>query len=188
MLELPCKVSLLARPERIEQCESVSPELIHEMIDRLTDDFENVVIDLPKQLDARSIAALAQADLVLVVSQLSVPSMRNARRLSDSLCSLGIPKERIDFVANRVDGRSGRLTVKDLEETVGQPVLATVPNDFQFVARSIDVGRPLAALDRNSPVRSVIHDIARKILGSDQSPAEATPQGSGSFLGRLFSK
>jgi len=188
MHELPCNVSLLARREKIEQCESVAPELIHEMIQRMTHAYENVVVDLPQQIDARSIAALAQADLVLIVSQLMVPSIRNAKRLLDMLRSVGIPDDRIEFVVNRGDGRQGRLGVKDLEETVRKLVLATVPNDFDIVARSIDVGRPIAALDRNSPVRSAIRKIARKILGIHQGAADESPQGSPGFLGRLFSK
>lgn len=188
MYKLPCKVSLLSRPERIEQCETVSPELVHEMLERMTDAFEHVVVDLPKHVDSRSIAALARADLIVIVSQLLVPSMRNAKRLLDMLRRLGVPDERIEFVVNRADGRSGRLSVKDLEESVGKQVLAAVPNDFEFVARSIDVGKPIAALDRNSPVRSAIRQIAGKILGANQGPTEAEPQNSQSFLGRLFSK
>ncbi len=188
MHQLTCNVSLLSRPDKIEQCEPVTAGLIHEMLERMADVFENVVVDVPTQFDARSIAAIAQADLVIVVSQLLVPSVRNAKRLYDSLGRLGVPDDRIEFVVNRGDGRSGRLGVKDLEETVHKEVLAIVPNDFEFVARSIDVGRPIAALDRNSPVRSAIRQIARKIVGTTQGSDQGDDVVSQGFLGRLFSK
>lgn len=188
MHELPCRVSLLSRPDKIEQCDQVSPELIHEMLERMSEAFESVVLDLPTQIDARSIASLARADLIVIVSQLMVPSIRNAKRLRDTLSRLGVPDERIEFVINRSDGRAGRLGVKDLEETVHKPVLATIPNDYEFVARSIDVGRPIAALDRNSPVRSAIRQIARKILGGNSNSVEPETRREQGFLGRLFSK
>lgn len=185
---LPCNVSVLARPVCIEECEAITPDLIHEMLERMTEVFENVVVDLSQQLEPRSIAVLGQSDLVIIVCQLLVPSIRNARRLYDRLMSLGIPDERIEFVVNRGGGRSGRLTVKDIEETIRKPVLATVPNDFEFVARSIDVGRPIAALDRNSPVRAAIRQTARKILGVKNGCEDSKTEYSKSLLGRLFSK
>jgi len=188
MHQLPYNISLLSRPDSIEQCEPVTSELVHEMLERMTEVFENVVVDVPTQIDPRSVAALGQADLVIVVTQLLVPSVRNAKRLIDTLGRLGIPDDRIEFVVNRGDGRSGRLGVEDVEETVHKKTLAVVPNDFEFVARSIDVGKPIAALDRNSPVRSAIREIARKIVSHNKSSEKAETEPAQGFLGRLFSK
>ncbi len=187
MTSLPCKVAILSRPEMIEQEEVVTPEVIHHVVELLKSVYENVVIDMPGRLDQRAVATLGQADLIIVVCQLLVPSLRNAKRYYDALQRLGVPDDRIEFVINRSEGRSGRLTVKDLEEMTKKPVFACIPNDYQFVARSIDLGRPIAALDRNSPVRTAIRQMAAKIVSHSASKPEESENRRG-FLSRLLSK
>jgi pilus assembly protein CpaE len=100
---------------------------------------------------------------------------------------MGVPEERIEVVINRSDGKSGRLTERDVEETLKKPVFAIIPNDYQFVARSIDFGRPIAALDRNSPVRAAIRKMARKIV---TGPAVKPPEKEArkGLFSRLLSK
>jgi len=161
---MSCKVALLSRPESIEQCEAITPEVIHRVLELMTVVYENVVVDLPGRFDIQTIAAMGQADLILILCQLNVPNLRNAKRFYDTLIRMGVPEERIEIVVNRSDGRSGRITEADVVATVKKPVFATIPNDYQFVARSIDFGTPIASQDRNSPVRSAIRKMARKIV------------------------
>jgi pilus assembly protein CpaE len=184
---LPCKVALLSRPETIEQHEAITPEVIHRVIELMALVYENVVIDVPGRFDIQTIAAMGQADLILIICQLQVPSLRNAKRFFETLTRMGVPEERIEVVINRSDGKSGRLTERDVEETLKKPVFAIIPNDYQFVARSIDFGRPIAALDRNSPVRAAIRKMARKIV---TGPAVKPPEKEArkGLFSRLLSK
>lgn len=184
---LPCKVAILSRPEQVEQRESITPDTIHRVFELLAGSYENVVIDVPRDLNPPVIAALAQADLILIVCQLVVPSVRNAERFYHALLGLGVPEEKMEFVVNRCDGRSGRVTLKDLEATTKKPVYASIPNDYQFVARSIDFGRPIAALDRNNPVRAAIRKMAHRILHPSESESLEQPVRRG-LLSRLLAK
>lgn len=195
MTQLSEGVSLLTRPEALDQCESVTPELIERLLEVLSDSFEHVVLDVPGHFDPQTIPALTRADQILVVCQMFVPSIRNAKRFCMGLNHLGVPEDRIHIVVNRADGRSGRLTEKDVQETLKMPVFATVPNDFQFVARSIDVGKPIASLDQNNAVRAAIRKLAKKIL-ADQgtgthaaaAPANKPRDSRKGLIGRLLSR
>jgi pilus assembly protein CpaE len=188
LVTLPCKVAVLARPERIEESEHISPETVRRVLEMLANHYENVVMDVPRALSPVSELALSRADLILIISQLMVPSIRNAKRVLIALQSAGIPEERIRFVVNRADPRgNGRITIKDLEETVNKAVFACVPNDYQFVARSIDFGRPIAALDRNSAVRAAIRDIAKLLIAEDGKPGAKKSRRKG-FFSRLLTK
>jgi len=184
---LPCKVALLSRPETIEQHETITPQVIHRVLELMTVVYENVVVDLPGRFDVQTIAAMGHADLILIVCQLQVPSLRNAKRFYDSLMRMGVPEERIEFVLNRSDGRSGRITEADVVATVKKPLFAMIPNDYQFVARSIDFGRPIAALDRNSPVRAGIRKMARKIVVEHAAKPPPEEERKGIFS-RILSK
>ena len=184
---LPCKVALLSRPDTIEQHEAITPEVIHRVLELMKVVYENVVVDLPGRFDIQTIAALGQADLILIVCQLQVPSLRNAKRFYDTLMRMGIPEERIEIVVNRSDGRSGRITDADVVKSVQKPVFATIPNDYQFVARSIDFGRPIAALDRNSPVRAAIRKMAHKLVVEQATKPPQKEERKG-IISRLLSK
>lgn len=184
---LPCKVAILSRPEMIEQREAVTPDTIHRVIELLMGSYENTIIDVPRELNPWTAAAFSHAEPIFIVSQLLVPSIRHAKRYYDALLRTGIPEERLEFVVNRSDGRSGRVTVKDLEETVKKPVYACIPNDYQFVARSIDFGRPVASLDRSNPVRAAIGKMARKII-SETATQPIQKDERRSFLSRLLTK
>lgn len=187
MVELPCRVSVLGRPERLEDSDHVTPETVHRVIELLAGHFENIVIDVPRAMNPVSMAAMSVADTVLIVSQLMVPSIRNAKRLYAALLAMGVAEERLRFVVNRADQRSGgRVTTKDLEETVKKPIFGCVPNDYQFVARSIDFGRPIAAMDRNSPVRAAIRRIAKLVTADGGLPLKK--ESKKGFLSRLLTK
>ncbi len=184
---LSCNVAILSRPEIMEQHEAVTPETVHRVIDLLKSNYENIVIDTSRFITPITTAAYTHADIVLIICQLLVPSVRNAKRYYDAMQRLGVSAERIELVVNRGDGRSGRLTIKDLEETIQKPVFACIPNDYQFVARSIDFGRPVASLDQSSPVRTAIRKMAQKIV-SGSGPKARPKQDRRGFFGRLLTK
>ncbi len=191
MTALPEGVSLLTRPESIQQCEAVTPDVVERILEVLSSSFENVVLDVPGQFEPQTLPIFARADLILLVCQMLVPSIRNAKRFCAALNLLGVPLERIEIIINRADGRSGRLTEKDVEETIKKSIFATIPNDFQFVARSIDVGKPIASLDQNNAVRSAIRKIAKKVMtGTVQAPAAKEKEGEPKrgLFGRLLSR
>jgi len=186
---LPCKVALVARPAMIEQDESITAEIVHRVVELCTTAYENVVIDLPGHLDSRTTAALSQADVILIVCQLLVPSVRNAARLGEALAKFGIPEDRIQFVVNRAEGKTGRITIDDVEEAVKKPIFCCIPNDYQFMAKSIDFGRPAAAMDANNHVRTAIRKMATRIIAGDGPQGAATPPDARrGFLSRLLSK
>ena len=182
--KLPCRVSLLTRPKLVEQCDVITQELVKEVLDLLANDYENTVVDVPRRVDPCSYAAFKQADHVLIVCQLLVPSVHNAKRFYDALSRMGIPEERMVIIVNRADSKSSRISQDDIHQMIGKPVYATVPNDFEFVARSLDLGRPAAALDRKNYVRSAIRKIARKITGvEEETKNDAEKRG---LLARFF--
>lgn len=184
---LPCNVAILTRPEMIEQQEQVTPDTIQRVLGLLMAGYENTVIDVPHHFDACTAAAFAQSEVIFIVCQLLVPSIRNVKRYYDALRQIGVPEEHVEVVVNRDAGRDGRLTVKDVEDAVKKPVYACIPNDYQFVARSIDLGRPIAALDRDSPVRTAIRKMARDITSEPDSetPTKDVRRG---FLSRFLVK
>ncbi|MEK6674698.1 MAG: hypothetical protein AABZ47_03480 [Planctomycetota bacterium] len=187
LTKLPAKVSLLTRPQSIDQCEAITPDLIHRVIQLLTASHENVIVDVPRRFDSTTFAAMKQADLVFIVCQLLVPSIRHAQRYRDTMVRFGIPADRIEFIVNRFDQSTKGVQLNDLAETFQKPIYATVPNDYQFVARCLDLGRPVAAVDRSSAVRVAIRKFARRITSDTTSESKKNLGEKKGFLSKLFS-
>ncbi len=187
MVDLPCNVAMLARPEMLEHVESITPDTIDRVFQSLRGKYENIVVDVSNHLTPCSVAAMTQADTVLIVTQLLVTSVHNAKREYDVLTRLGIPEDRLQVVLNRFDGRAGRISAEDVEDMLHKPLFARVPNDYQFVARSIDFGQPVAAHDRKSPVRAAIRGLAERMTG-DAKEQDDTSDARRGFFGRLLSR
>lgn len=190
VVDLPCRVSVLARPPLPEQLDAMSPEVIDRAIHLLTTAYENVIIDLPRLLDAHTFTALERTDTVLLVCQLSVVSIRNARRALEALLRTGIPEHKIEVILNRFDGKSGCVAQADLERTLKKSIYAAIPNNYRLVTQSLDLGRPLASLDGKNPVRVAMRELAEKLLAaSEANPADSSGgKNSKGVLRRLFSK
>lgn len=188
--ELPCKVSLLARPPLPEDLDAMTPEVIDRALHLLTAAYENVVIDLPRVLDARTFPALERADTVLLVCQLSVASVRNARRTLETLNRAGISEDKIEVILNRFDGKSGCIGQADVKKTLKKSIYAAIPNNYRLVTQSLDLGQPLAALDGKNPIRVAMRQLAEKLLAeSEVKPAESSAdKSSKGVLRRLFAK
>ena len=83
-----------------------------------------VLTHVPRTLAAS--AFVAEADRILVVVTLDVPSIRAARRLLDALEVRGA-RNRCRLVVNRAS--RGEIVPADAEDALGAPVLGLIPND-----------------------------------------------------------
>jgi pilus assembly protein CpaE len=165
--ELPCKVSVLARPERIEGSYEVAPEKVFELFRILEQMFPFVVVDLPRHFGPASMSALNGADRVFLVTQLAVPIFRNALRMYDYLVGMGANEDRIELVLNRTRASHERVKPQEIEKQFGKPVFAVIPNDYKHIGASRDLGHPLMSDAPNSPARMAIQQLAVKIAAAN---------------------
>ena len=156
----------------MEQAANISPERVAQVLKVLITKHDAVVVDTPSRFDGVAISAMEMANVVLLVLQLSVPSIRNAHRLYKSLVQYGMPPEKIHLVVNRFTPNSP-ISVQDVEEQLKTSVFAVVPNDYQTVQAALDFGRPLLSDSPDSPVRKAIADVAARIYRGDFSAAKS---------------
>ena len=181
--QLPCNVALLGRPAKVADARLVTPEGVEQSLRVLGAMYPCVVVDLPRGFSFLSSVALEDADHVLVVTQLSIPSIRNASRVYDMLLELGARENKIEIVLNRCRAEHQRVSAEDVEQHFRRPVFAMVPNDYRRVKAALELGQPIVTDSPNSPARLAIQELAKNIAkglhaGEDK---ESTPAGKGLF-------
>lgn len=144
-------LSAIAAPEAIMPLEAVDTDQLLRVIHLLRQRFDHVVLDLPANWTNWTLSAAAGAEAIVLIVELSIVSLREARRRLDLFASVGIEPEAIAIVVNRAEKRLFRtIDVADAARTLGHEVLATVALDAPQVAAAQGQGRLVGQLQRKT--------------------------------------
>ncbi len=168
LIELRSGISVLPRPEKIEQAHSIDENGMRSVLDSVSSSFDYVVVDLPRKLDAVTGCVIEKCDRLLVVVQLTVTGIVNAARLHDALQRHDVPPEKIEFVINRHCKNVHTLDIDALENRLHRKVFGIVPNQYKSLSAAADLGQ---LVDEKNPVRKAIADLAHKLTGREPTPA-----------------
>jgi pilus assembly protein CpaE len=166
-------LSLLSHPVQLEDAATIQDEQINRVLSLARAAFTHVICDLSKGYRQTDLAALRQADVILLITQLELTALRNAVRLLMSLQSLDGLDQRVRVILNRVGAEHQEITVKKAEETLGRPIFWQIPNDAKAMRSSKNLGVPLLQQAPRSKVWQSIQDLARALCGEPVSPEAA---------------
>jgi pilus assembly protein CpaE len=112
-------------------------------------EYQELVFDVPRVVDASTAPILEHADRILVLTQQTVAHLSDTKRLLAILQQeLGIPGDRLVVLVNRFD-KKGSVGLSDIEEALDGVRVWTLPNDYQVVVESINLGTPLVEMARS---------------------------------------
>jgi pilus assembly protein CpaE len=168
MIEVLPNFGVLAAPEEPEQAMHIRPEHIDALLWLAATQYDVVVVDAGRSLDALSVRAMDQSEAVFPVLQLTLPFVRDAKRLLRALSGLGYGKDKIKLIVNRHE-KGGQIRVDDAVEALGHPVFRTIPNSFTTVAASINQGTPIVKLAARDPVAKAVREMAVSLVESKRS-------------------
>jgi pilus assembly protein CpaE len=159
---------------------------LEEIFRLLRDEYDYVVIDAGSQVHAGSIAALYIADIIGLVANPDVPSIRNAQRLLERIRQLGASPERVRLLLNRA-AEPFPIPPAQIETAVGHPIDHTFPSDYKTVSTALNSGVPLA-LTGSTPLAAQFDSFTRRILDAEGEPVADPPAKKGTVgLSRLAS-
>jgi pilus assembly protein CpaE len=150
LLHHPSGLSVLAAPVLPARQEEIPAKRIIRLVEMLTTTRRFVVVDTPPVFDDGLVDILEHADRVLVVVDMDLPSVKNAKIALDTLRASNFPLDRVRMVVNRVDSKA-RLDLAELERSLGREVFGTIPSD-RIIPQSVNEGIPAVVLSRRSRV------------------------------------
>ncbi len=169
------KLSLLAAPKQADSADEIEPEHVFEVLQRIRESYEYVVIDPQHTFDAITLAALDQADEIVLVLTLDIPAIRSTQRALEIFDRLGYPRKKIRIIVNRWSKQID-LDLRQVEKFLGEPVVGFVPSDYQTAVGSINLGNPLVLSDASSKIAQEIRRISETIAVGVAPIEDAKPR------------
>ncbi len=172
----PSGLQVLAAPLEPSLADEVSTQSVVRSIAMLKRMFDYVVIDTAPFLDEPVLSILERSDDVLLVVDMDLPSVKNAKLALDTLKLIKFPFEKIKLVLNRVNSKA-RLDIGELERSLELDVQAAISSD-KLVPRAVNEGEPVVSLYPRSRVAKDLRAVTRLVV--DESVTPDTGEGEGS--------
>jgi pilus assembly protein CpaE len=181
-------VHLLAHPLQISDIGIIQPPHVERILNLLKFNFTHLILDLSKGLTPIDLAALDMSDLILVIVQLELSSLRNAVRMLMTLGDQEGIAEKVRVIVNRVDSgiNEASIGLKKAETTIGKPIFWQLPNDAKPVLGARVAGEALIQHAPKCRAQMSLQGFVAAI--SNRGPGPTVPTSNGSFMKNIFSK
>ncbi|MBX9584502.1 MAG: AAA family ATPase [Gemmataceae bacterium] len=166
------RLAVLRHPLEIAEAGVVHEGHVERVLNLLKVSYTHLVVDLSKSLLPTDLMALRMADLILLVAQYELSSLRNVVRLVHGLNAEDGLGEKVRVVVNRqgADGVEEGISPKKAEEVIGKPVFWQVPYDPKAVVAARVAGHPLVTHAPKSRAQQSIAGLARVLYGKPAGP------------------
>src|SRR5262249_13111158 len=176
----PNGVFVLPAPTEIEDADSVGDAEIKLALDLLRARFRYTVVDTSRAITGAMLAAVETSRRILLLSALSVPGIRHARRTVDLFGRLGIPAERVELLVT--EAVAGPVSLHDASRAIGKTPFFVIPRDENSAAEAMNHGAPLNG--KPTKLALAMAELATKVAGG----APAGKPRSGQLLRKLFGR
>jgi pilus assembly protein CpaE len=164
------KLPILAAEEPLEDMLGFAPEAATPLLSALRHDYDCIVADVPRSLDAVARKVLAAADQVVVVTDLSLAAVRDSLRLVDLVRAFDAQGKPL-IVANQVGAaHRGEIGRPEFERGLAGPVDLAVPFDVKAAVAAARSGKAWPAAAGSSKATVELKRLAARLSGREAKP------------------
>ncbi|MBX3449935.1 MAG: AAA family ATPase [Planctomycetaceae bacterium] len=182
-----CGAFLLPRPVEMADHLPLAPDELRRVISLLKATFTHLVIDLSKSYGPLDLAAMEASDDILLVTQLDLPSLRNAVRLMQFLHQHEGMIDKVRIIVNRLGLEDNQISLSKALETLGHEVFLQIPNDYATMVEARNNGVPLLTQAPRAKLTKSIQQLAQLLspgaVSDDKPDDKKSRKGLFSFLG-----
>jgi len=173
------RLKVLAGEESLEESMHFHAEGFGPLFEQLANDFDQLVIDLPRSLDDGSRHVISNVDSFLLVTDLSLAGLRDALRIMDLVKRIGSKASPI-LVASQVGApHRGEISQREFERGLGQSLDHVITYDPKAAVAMARHGKAMPAVARASKAAEEILAVAQRLSGREAGKKR-------SILGRLW--
>ena len=163
LTEHPTGLKVLAAPLEPAFADDITTAGLMQMLDLLQESYDYVVVDTASMLDELILSLIEKADHVLMVVDMDLPSVKNAKLALETLRLLKFSTQNVQLVMNRNNSKA-KLDNKEIESALKMEISAAVPSDAA-VPTSVNEGRPIVEADPKGKVAKGFESVAELIAG-----------------------
>ena len=154
------------------------------LIQTLTENFDTVVVDMPRHILGQHPNAVEHATDIIVVSDLSLAATRDTIRLFAHL-KLAAQNAKIHLVINRSgDANSNEVDPRDFAASVEHEIDVTIPDDRKTMVDAARKGKPLIEVAASSKPGQAIDLLMSRLTNTTAD----TETAKGGFWSKLLAK
>lgn len=168
---------------------AINEKQMKELISKLKEEFEYILIDCPAGIEQGFKNAIAGADRAIVVTTAEISAIRDADRIIGLLESSDIKNP--ELIVNRLRPamvkKGEMMDVDDIVDLLSIDLIGVVPDD-EFIITQTNKGEPVVS-NKKAPSGKAYIEISRRILGENieiSVPGKET--GFIARIKRIFSK
>lgn len=135
-------VHVLLAPPRPEMADVVTEENLRATIEVLRQMYDYIIIDTASALNDLTLSLLDAADRIMLVTQQSLPSLKNVSRFFDLSEGLDYKSDKVWMIVNRSSSKAG-ISVKDISKILKRPIILSIPSAEELANVAADQGVPM---------------------------------------------
>ncbi len=144
--------------------------------------FEMTVIDLPRNMLINFPHVLADVNLILLTTEMTLASARDTIRILSWLKTNAAHAHTM-IVANKVQSGVSEISKADFEASIERKIDFSIPYDVKAAANAAKLGQPFIAANRSSKATSAIKQVAERVMGASEEDLENAATEKKSLLG-----
>jgi len=163
-------INFLPAPKDPEETMNIKADQVKAILDLTRKHYDTTIVDCASMsINSCSIEVFNASEKVFVLTDLSVPAIRNCSRLIALIRKRGIPADKVEIAVTRfIKGKN--LAISEIEETLKKRIYWLFPNDFDCTISSINMGVPLVKHQPKTCLAKNIQEFVQKL----QHPADST--------------
>ncbi|HEY5012047.1 MAG TPA: P-loop NTPase [Acidimicrobiia bacterium] len=165
---------VLPAPVEPSAADSISPEQMLGIVRMLRSTCGFVIVDMPPHFDDVVLALLEEADDVLLVASMDIPSIKNLKVGIQTLGLLSLAGTKLRLVLNRANAKVN-LDIADVERAIGLTVQFRIPSDIA-VPQAVNRGVPVILDKPRSAAALALGLLADSFLGTEAQEAESATE------------
>lgn len=180
------RFSILCAEDTLEQPFHFDGDATLGLLKPIRGDFDMVVVDLPRHHLSSQKTLLNEAHAVLIVADLTLASLRDARRIKLYLKNLRPDLLPMLIINHAGDSPYATIDQATFEKNLEAKIDVVLPEDIKTAKQAANLGKPFASVAADAPITKALMGLAR-LLSGQKEPKKQEAKGS-LFKGLLGGK
>jgi pilus assembly protein CpaE len=182
----PAGIRILLSPLSPELADLVTTDHVRTVMRELRKMFDYIVVDGSSHLAESTLEVIEMASKIVLVTSLTIPSIKTAKLSLKVLDSLDVDADDILLVVNRVDSH-GDFNREAIESNLRTKVAVQIPHDPQAVGVSVTRGVPFVQLQPEAEISRSLRELVGQLV-PDAVAVAGEGEGSERKRKRLFGR